>query len=667
MSEKSHAELIKSLSQRIRELDHYYFNENTSLVSDEEYDRLFEQLRLAEEQFPHLKEPDSPTNRIAAPLTSELKRLKIPIPMMSLGKVFDKSEIIRFIERIRTTYGKTTPILYEPKYDGLAVRLVYRSGILREATTRGDGLYGEDILPSVLRINGVPHRIKMDRNGILEVRGEVVADVVEFGHLNEQLKKIGQRPYSNVRNFVSGNLRQKDPKNVHGNVMTFIAYDVVEGMELDRTYSGRMVDLRDNGFSVARFSSVDSNVDPDKIQTILDTYSRIRESHWCEMDGIVFKVDDLEIRTREGTTAKHPKWAIAYKFPPMEATTLIEDLKVTVGRTGALTPVAKVSPVKVGGVTVTSVTFHNFDKVKTLNLNIGDRVRIVRAGDVIPHVDRVVEKGPQRDHYPVPRECPCCGTPIVKVDDKVELYCENSQCPVKLIARLIYFASRDCADIQLLGETYIETLFDKRLIRLPSDIYRLTEEQLSQVVSPKVAKKIIINIEKSKGLPLERFIKIVGIPNVGEETAKRIATHYGTFEKFIDARPEDLWKIPDVGEVTAKSVYEWLKDPVLRKDMEELYEMGVTTGISSTTNQGPLSGQTWCITGSFYFMKRPEIKKLLTSLGARVVNSVNKQTTHLLMGKDPGSKYDQAVKYGCYIMDNPQFKGLETPSFSNVM
>lgn len=663
MSEKTHAELIKRLSREIREYDHYYFNENTSLISDEEYDRLFEQLRLAEEQFPHLKEPDSPTNRISAPLTSSLRRLKIPIPMMSLGKVFTKEDIIRFIERVRKVHGPQTTITYEPKYDGLGLRLVYRGGILKEATTRGDGDYGEDILANVLRINGVPHRIKMDRSSTIEIRGEVVADVFKFIDLNDQLLKIGQRPYSNVRNFVSGNLRQSDPNNVHGDVMTFVAYDVVEGMELDRSYSDRMAALIDHGFTTARFSFIEADkngADPDRIQKILDLYGRIRESHWCEMDGIVFKVDNLDVRSLEGTTSKHPRWAIAYKFPPMAAETAITDMKVTVGRTGVLTPVATLEPVKVGGVTVTNVSFHNFDKVKTLNLNIGDRVRIVRAGDVIPHVDRVIKKGPQIGHFPVPRECPCCGSSIVKKEGFVELFCENDHCPVKLLGRLIYFASRDCADIQLLGETYVEGLFDKGFIKTPSDIYRLTEDQIAQVAPPKVAKKIITNIEKSKGMTLERFIKVLGIPNVGEGTARRLAAHYGNFESFLNAEPKDLWNISDVGEITANSVYRFLKDPSSRADLLSMYGLGVTTGKTTIVDGGPLSGQVWCITGSFRFMKRPEIKQLLMNNGAKVVNSVTKQTTHLLMGEEPGSKYDQAIKNNCIIVDDAGFNGIDS-------
>lgn len=656
MSDAAHADLINYLTQEIHKYDHYYFNENTSLISDEEYDQLFEQLKLAEEQFPRLKQPDSPTNRISAPLTSNLKRLKIPIPMMSLGKIYREEELVGFVKRIRHQYGESTQITFEPKYDGLAVRLVYRNGILKEATTRGDGNYGEDILQNVLRIRGVPHRLKNKQTGTLEVRGEVVADLEEFHRLNEQLEKIGQRPYLNARNFVSGNLRQLNPKNVHGEAMVFVAYDVVEGMDFRPFYSDRMSSLIDHDFTVCNFGFVSSPTHRgSSVEDVISTYQTSRATHWCEIDGIVFKVDDTSIRQAEGTTAKHPKWAVAYKFEPMSATTQIEKIEVTVGRTGALTPVAKVSPAKVAGVTVTSVSLHNFDKIKELNLNIGDTIRLVRAGDVIPHVDRVLEKGDSKGHFLPPDHCPCCGSQIVQKEDRVELYCSGEDCPVKLLGRLIYFASRDCADIQLLGETYIEGLFEKGHLKRPADIYSLTEEQLLDVMPGKVANKVLSNIEKSKGMSLERFITVLGIPNVGESTARLIAAQFQTFEAFINAQPESLWGIKGVGDVTARSVYKWLNNQALLDDMKVMKEMGVTTGETELVNEGPLTGQVWCITGSFKFMKRPDIKKLLMDRGAKVVSSVTKQTTHLLMGDDPGSKYDMAVKYNCLIVDCPGF------------
>lgn len=656
MSDKAHAELIKLLTEDIRKYDHYYFNENTSLISDEEYDRLFEQLKAAEEQFPHLKQPDSPTNRISAPLTSNLKRLPIPIPMMSLGKLYREEDLGQFIKRIRQQYGESTQITFEPKYDGLAVRLVYKNGILKEATTRGDGTYGEDILQNVLRIRGVPHRLKNKQTGTLEVRGEVVADLVEFHRFNEQLEKIGQRPYRNARNFVSGNLRQLNPKNVYGEAMVFVAYDVVEGMDFRPFYSDRMIGLSEHDFTICNFGFVSSPTSRGiPVEDILMLYQSSRAKHWCEIDGVVFKVDDIVIRQQLGVTSKHPKWAVAYKFEPMSATTRIEKIEVTVGRTGALTPVAKVSPVKVAGVTVTSVNLHNFDKIKDLNLDVGDTVRLVRAGDVIPHVDKVLEKGGNAGCFLPPNQCPCCGSQIIQKEDQVELYCGGEDCPVKLLGRLIYFASRDCADIQLLGETYIEGLFEKGHLKRPADIYCLTEKQLLDVMPGKVARKVLANIEKSKGMSLERFITVLGIPNVGESTARLIAARFRTFDGFIAADPEGLWGIKGIGDITARSVYKWLNDVVLLDDMKRMKEMGVTTGETNLVNEGPLTGQVWCITGSFNFMSRPDIKKLLLSRGAKVVSNVTKQTTHLLMGDNPGNKYDLAVKNNCLIMNCPGF------------
>lgn len=662
MSDEAHAKIIRQLTDQINEYDHYYFNLNTSLISDAEYDQLLQKLIMMEEQFPHLKCVDTPTARVAPKPGSDLTKVPYENPMLSLGKVFRPEDVVDFMRRVVKQYeGAGVYFSCEPKLDGLAVRLVYKRGILKEATTRGDGSVGEDILKTVSRVHGVPYKLSVkyppER---LEVRGEVVADLFKFNDLNKQLEVLGQKPYANVRNFVSGNLRQKDPSKVHGDVMQFLVYEVVPSHGMPEQHHGNaLLYVGELGLTPVDNTLVLQRPDySEEVNKFIEYWSECRERLGYEIDGLVFKVDGYDRRAGLGATNHHPRWAVAYKFPPAAAITVLEEIVITVGRTGVITPVGRVQPVKVGGVVVERANLHNFDSIAALKLDVGDRIELVRAGDVIPDVKRVVDKLSARQCFPAPVVCPCCKSMLTRKPKEVEYYCTNKECIQRQRGQLIYFAGRDCANIQQLGDVVITDLLIKGFVEKPSDFYKLTQAQLETVVSPKIAAKIHANIQKAKGFSLDKFIQLLGIRGVGERTAQALATYFSTIDDFLNTPSEEYWKVDGVDDVIARCIYEFLGDEDNRSEISELLKHGVTTGVAETPGNGPLSGQVWCITGSFVKMNRNDIKKYLKEKGAEVTKDVNKRTTHLLMGDNPGNKLDKALKQKCIIVDDANFTSL---------
>ena len=644
-----------------------YFVLDDPEIPDAEYDALFDRLADLERSHPELVTPDSPTQRVGAAPSSQFDEVRHDTPMLSLDKCTSADELAAWEERCRRLLDPDDELSYfcEPKIDGVAVSLLYNDRVLVRAATRGDGETGEDITANVRTIPEIPIRLPADAPSPLEVRGEVYMPITGFLAFNRRASASGERTIVNPRNGAAGSLRQLDPAVTAKRPLAMFCYSVGEtagDWQPDR-HSEVMAALENWGLPVNPQGSraPDLKGCGEYVVALLAE----RDSLNYAIDGAVIKVDDLGLRPRLGQVTRKPRWAIAYKYPSEEASTVLVDVDFQVGRTGAITPVAKLEPVFVGGVTVSNATLHNMDEVSRLDLRIGDTVLIHRAGDVIPQVMKVIESKRPGDARAVvmPSECPVCGSAIRKDEGEVVARCSGGlKCRAQRKERLRHFASRQALDIEGLGDKLVEALLAEGLVGGPADLYRLTVEQLAGLdrMGVKSAENVLAALEQSKNTTFARFIHALGIREVGETTAATLAREFKTLDALIAADEETLQEVEDVGPIVASRIGSFFRDETNRALAEELHhEVGVAWEVEHEAPQAaPLDGQTWVLTGSLEEMTRNEAKAALLGLGAKVASSVSKNTTVVVAGPGAGSKRTRAEELGIDIVDEAGFEEL---------
>lgn len=656
-------ERMRALEKDLERWNYEYYVLDAPSVPDSEYDKAFRELSDLETKYPQLKSAASPTERVGGAARSDLAKVQHAVPMLSIHTETDfEAEGARaFDDRVRKGLGlsESDPEVeydVELKFDGLAMNLRYEKGVLVSAATRGDGLVGEDVTANVKTIRTVPLQLPAGVPDVLEVRGEVIMHKADFERLNDEQKMEGHKPFVNPRNAAAGCLRQLDPKVTAKRKLSFYAYGLGEvSAPLALTHSGTLDCLQKWGFPVASQRRVVKGWKA--LAEFHDWVKSIRQTLPFEIDGVVYKVNSLAEQNELGFISREPRWACAHKYPPEEALTVVEDIDVQVGRTGKLTPVARLKPVFVGGVTVSNATLHNEDFIAELGLKIGDTVVVRRAGDVIPEVVRVLperRKGTEKD-FVMPDHCPVCGSETFRDEEEKDTRCTGGLfCPAQRRESLVHFASRLALNIDGLGEKVIDQLLEAGLIQTPADLYRITEEKLLTLerFGKKSAANLVEAIEKSKETTLARFIYALGIRHVGESTARDLAQHFRSLEALMSADADALLKVNDVGEVIAQSIIHFFEEPHNRHVIENLLDLGVhwPTPEASAVND-LVSGKTFVLTGTLPSMGREEAKALLLAQGAKVASSVSKKTDYVVAGAEAGSKLEKAQALGVAVID----------------
>jgi len=662
---------IKSQVEALREKINYhnikYYTFDDPEIPDSEFDKLLRELQSLEAKYPELISPDSPTQRVGAKPLKTFGEIKHRIPMLSLANAMNEVELLDFDRRVREA-TKVDVIEYaaEPKLDGLAVSLRYEDGVLVSGATRGDGSVGEDITQNIRTINTIPLRlIGDDIPSVLEVRGEVFMPLNGFKKLNAIALKKGDKLFANPRNAAAGSLRQLDPKVTAGRLLEMISYGIgiVEGAELPDNYSEIIDWLGSLGIKTSPERKILTG-----INECIDYYHQLTEKRSqlpYEIDGIVYKVNSLLQQKQLGFVSRAPKWAIAHKFPAQEVVTILHSVEFQVGRTGAITPVARLEPVEVGGVIVSNATLHNMDEINRLGIREGDTVIIRRAGDVIPQVVSVVESKRTRNNKKIvmPEKCPVCQSGLVKPETQTVVRCTGGLfCEAQRKESIKHFASRKAMNIEGLGDKIVDQLVDENLVSDPSDLYKLTIDQLSDLerMGQKSATNLVAAIEKSKSTQLHKFIYALGIREVGEATSRALMEHLGSIENLIRAGKEELESIPDVGPVVADNIIHFLQQEHNRDVIQRLIFDGVTWPEPEVQNKivAGVTGLTFVITGTFTGLSRDEIKGRLQSLGAKVAGSISRKTDYLVAGEKAGSKLQKAKDLGVEILDEQKLLKL---------
>ena len=659
---------IAELRQQIKQADYQYYVLDNPELPDGDYDKLMIELRALETQYPDLITPDSPTQHVSGEAVSAFGVVTHKVPMLSLDNAFTDEDVIAFDRRIHERMGSSAPAdleyVAEPKLDGLAVTVIYRDGKLERASTRGDGVKGEDVTANVLKVRKVPHALKGRPPKVIEVRGEVFMPIKGFERMNRLLREQGEKVYVNPRNSAAGSLRQLDPQITAKRPldMVFYATGIVEGGTLPDTQWEMLKALEKWGLPVSRETALVKGV-----EGLLGYFKRMgdkRDSLTYQIDGVVYKLNSRPDQERLGFVSRAPRWATAHKFPAEEATTTVSKIEFQVGRTGALTPVARLEPVFVGGVTVTNVTLHNMDEVRRKDVRVGDTVVVRRAGDVIPEVVRVVkhlsDDAPQVE---LPATCPVCGSEVLQAEGEAVARCTGGfTCRAQRQEALRHFAGRRAMDIEGLGDKIVEQLVLQELVKSPADLYTLTVEQLTELerMGEKSAEKLVEAIKKSRDTTLPRFLFALGIRDVGEATALALAQHFGKLEKLLNASVDEIQQVQDVGPVVAAHVAAFVASPDHRKVIARLREEGVHwPDVAKPSVEGqPFAGMTFVITGTLDSMSREEAQEALVALGAKVSGSVSKKTRYVIVGAEPGSKAKKAEELGVEILDDAAFTKL---------
>ena len=662
---KKAAARVGELRDAINEHNYRYYVLDAPVISDAKYDRLFRKLQELEQAHPELITPDSPTQRVGAKPAEGFAEVRHEIPMLSLDNAFDEDEMRAFDRRVRERLGQE-PVAYtaEPKLDGLAISILYEQGRLVQAATRGDGSTGEDVTHNVRTIKSIPLKLHgKGYPGILEVRGEVFMTMDGFLEMNRHQEKSGGKVFANPRNAAAGSLRQLDPAVTKDRPLRFYAYGVgrLDSRVPIKTQWDILKHLRQWGMPVSQDSRTVTGIEA-CLEYYADLSSRRADLPY-QIDGIVYKVNRMDWQEQLGTVSRAPRWAIAYKFPPEEEVTRVLDIEVQVGRTGALTPVARLEAVSVGGVTVTNATLHNEDEVQRKDVRIGDTVTIRRAGDVIPEVVAVIKnKRPKNaKRFSMPKKCPVCGSAAVREEDEAVVRCTAGiYCPAQCIRSILHFASRRAMDIEGLGEKLVEQLYQNDYVRNLADLYDLTREQLAGLerMGEKSADNLLAALEKSKATRLDRFLYGLGIREVGEATALALAAHFGSLDRIRRATLEDLEAVPDVGPVVAGHVHDFFKERHNNQIIDRLVNAGAHWDEFKVSGKRPLEGKTFVLTGTLSTMPRDEAKQYLIALGAKVSGSVSKKTDYVVAGADPGSKLARARDLGVEVMDEAAFMKL---------
>ena len=657
---------IVRLREEINGHNYRYYVLDEPSVPDTEYDRLLRELSELEKAYPELVIPESPTQRVGATPAAGFREIRHAVPMLSLDNAFLEDDVLAFDRRVKERLGSDTEVMYsaEPKLDGVAISIRYEKGLLVSAATRGDGTVGEDVTHNVRTIPAVPLVLRGPRPPVvLEVRGEIYMPLNGFEAFNARARDSGQKTFANPRNAAAGSLRQLDPRSTADRPLRLFAYGVgnVQGHPLPETHSATLGLLREWGLPVNRLAAVVKGA-----QGCLDYYRKIAEARLTlgyEIDGVVYKVDNLEFQNRLGYVARAPRWAMAHKFPAREEITVVEAVEFQVGRTGAITPVARLKPVFVAGVTVSNATLHNMDELARKDVRVGDHVIVRRAGDVIPEIVGVIADRRPPGTCPVefPSHCPVCGSDVRRPEGESVARCTGGLfCSAQQKEALRHFSSRQALDIRGLGDKLIDQLIETGRVRTPADLYRLTVAELADLnrMGPTLATKLIEAIFKSRNTTFSRFLFALGIPEVGRATAAALASHFHGLDALEEASEDELQKIPDIGPVVAASIHTFFRQKHNRDVVYDLIRQGLNWPSKSESPPGDdrkLAGQTWVVTGTLATLTREEARERILALGGKVSDSVTRKTAALVCGENPGSKLKKALELGVPVLAEEDF------------
>jgi DNA ligase (NAD+) len=662
---------IEKLREQIRRHEYLYYVMDTPEISDPEFDRLMQQLKQLEAEYPKLITPDSPTQRVGGKPREGFVKIEHSRPMLSLDNAYNEQELSDWERRVRELAGAgNIEYVCEFKLDGMSLALLYRGGKLERGITRGDGSIGEDVTSNVRTMRTVPLSIPpaaLKKAGIpqdFEVRGEVIMPLVAFERMNEERERQNLARFANPRNAAAGTIRILEPNIVAQRQLDFYAYFLlVDGKYYPEKHSDALESLQIAGFKVNHNHIVAKSVD--QLLEFIAKGEQMREKLPYEIDGIVIKVNSMRLQERLGFTGKAPRWAVAYKYAARSGVTQVQDILVQVGRTGKLTPVAALKPVSIGGTTVTRATLHNQDEIERLGVKIGDWVMVERGGDVIPKVVKVIDDHEHpRGHndFHMPEHCPVCGSHVVRVEGEADHRCINANCPAKLRESILHFASRSVMNIEGMGESLVNQLCDRGLVKDVADIYHLTKEKLLTLerIGDKSAENLLGEIEQSRKLSLERVIFGLGMRFVGERTAEFLAEHFGSIDALMEATVEDLRQVNEVGPRIAESIQQFFQETGNRALVEKLRPYLNFTGKKKQRGTA-LAGKTFVLTGTLANHSRDAAKKMIEDAGGKVVGSVSKKTDYVVAGADPGSKLDKARELGVQVVDEKEMEELVRP------
>jgi DNA ligase (NAD+) len=652
---------VQSLRHQLEHHEHLYYVLDQPAITDAEYDALLRELRAMEDAHPELITPDSPTQRVGGKAREGFVKVPHSSPMLSLDNALNEAELREFDARIRGLL-KDEPFSYvaELKLDGLSMAAHYRDGRFAQAITRGDGQIGEDVTESARTIRSLPLRPRTTLASPFEVRGEVVMQRKSFERLNEERAAAGLSLFANPRNAAAGALRALDPSVTAKRQLDYFTYFLFrDGKPIFESHWQSLETLANAGFKVNTHRT--QCRDLDELLSFIRDWETRRETLPYETDGVVAKIDSLQQQSRLGWTAKAPRWAIAFKYPARQATTVLENIEVQVGRTGALTPVAHLKPVAIAGVTVSRATLHNEDEIARLGVAIGDTVLIERSGDVIPKIVRVVDEGAHRKHFNMPKTCPVCHGHIVREEGESASRCINSNCPARLRESLLHFAARGVMDIDGMGDALVDQLLARGFVHGIAGIYQLTEEKLMELdrMGKKSASKIIENINRSRTRPLPRVLNGLGIPFVGERTAQLLSDHFGSLDDISTATIDQLQEVTEVGPKVADSIHQFFAEKRNRELIENLRAAQLQfTAPKARKKQGPLTGKTFVLTGTLPTLTREEAKERIEAAGGKVSGSVSAKTHYVVAGEEAGSKLDKAKTLKVPVLDEARLLAI---------
>lgn len=650
---------IRELIELINYHDYKYYVEDNPEISDYEYDMLYKELVELEKNYPEYIFPDSPTQRVGGKVKEGFGEVVHRVPLLSLSNVFNQGELYDFDRRLKELLGtEDFDYVVEYKIDGLSVCLEYENGLFIRGATRGDGNIGEDVTENLKTIKSIPLRLKEDINII--VRGEVFIPKEEFLKLNQEREENEEPLFANPRNAAAGSLRQLDPKITAQRRLDIFVFNIQWCERNIKTHNEALEFLKHLGFKISPDYVVCKNI-KEAYEAICHIEEK-KDSLSFEIDGAVVKLNQLELREVAGSTAKSPRWAVAFKFPPEKKETKLLDIEINVGRTGILTPTAILEPVRISGSVVSRATLHNMDYINQKDIRIGDIVIVQKAAEIIPEIVEVVSSkrtGKERI-FEMPQKCPVCGADVIKFEDEVAYRCTGVECPAKSYRLILHFVSRDAMDIAGMGEMIVKILFEKGLVKTPADIYYLTFDQLVNLdrFGAKSANNLLRSIEESKKRPLDRLIFALGIRYIGQKAAKTLAESISSIDDLFTITEEELLKLSDFGEKMAKSVVTFFKQEQTRHLIERLKKAQVNTISQKKTKSNLLEGYTFVLTGTLSKITRSEAKEILESLGAKVSESVSKKTTALIVGEEPGSKLSKAKSLDIKILNEPEFERL---------
>jgi DNA ligase (NAD+) len=661
------AKEIARLREKIRHHEYLYHVADDPEISDAEFDKLMNRLKKVEAEHPELVTPDSPTQRVGGAPREGFQAVRHRTPMISLDNAFSFEELANFDRRVRELTGREKiEYITEHKFDGLSMSLIYEKGTLVRAVTRGDGTTGEDVTPNVRTIRSIPLWIdaaRLKKAGIpdsFEVRGEAIMTRKAFDAMNEQQDALGLKRYANPRNAAAGSVRVLDPNITRSRNLGFFAYYLlVDGRAPKKRHSEVLETLSELRFKVSEDWELLKGIE--KVEEYINRWDSQREKLGFDIDGIVVKVNEIGLQNELGFTSKAPRWAIAYKYQAHQETTLLKQIEVSVGRTGVLTPFAVFEPVQIGGVTVVKSTLHNMDEIARLGVHAGDTVLVERAGEVIPHVLKVVKHGTEEKEFKMPEKCPVCGMRVHRTEGEVAYRCVNVSCPARRRESFLHFAGRHAMNIDGLGEKVVDQFLEKQMVKDFADLYKLELEEVAELerMGEKSAQNLLDEIGASKKNSLARLIYAIGIPFVGERTAQLLSEHFGSMDKVATASAEELVEVGEVGPKIAEGVREFFSESANRKLIERLRAVGVNMKEAQRElKDSRFAGMTFVFTGTLERRSREDAEALVASHGGKAGSSVSKKTNYLVVGADPGSKYDKAKSLGVPILDEAQFDKL---------